>query len=437
MSTFSLENFLKSQVGDDSARFPVLDFRELEQTDSLAERSDLEWLATNGLGSYASQTVTNANTRRYHGLFVLAHQPPVQRRVLLARLDEIVESGDGNNIELATCYWRDGAVAPHGYERLKAFAHLPVPTWQYEIPGGVLIKQVMLVHDEQRVLIGYTWQPDPGGPQEISMKVAVLATDRDFHGETQGRKDWKFEQHLFANAVSIQAHDDAIKWFLQYSSGAYREQPDWYWGYNWPAEWERGLADCEDLYRTGAVETSLSAGKTFLLAACLENTGSQPDMTEAVRNEWSRLQELISQARAEGQVAEQLLIASDQFVVRRSSTESESIIAGYHWFSDWGRDAMISLPGLLIETGRHQEARSVLSTFGKNMKNGMLPNYFPDAGQTPEYNTMDATLWWAFALDEYYRNTGDLPFLLEQVPLLDKVVIAHLQGTEYGIKVDP
>lgn len=437
VTVFSLESFLKTQVGDDTAVFPVLDFSDLEQTDSLAERSDLEWLATNGLGSYASQTVTNANTRRYHGLFVLAQQPPVQRRVLLARLDEIVAAEDGEKIELATCYWKDGAVAPHGYERLKAFSHLPVPTWQYEVFGGVLIKQLMLIHGEQRVLIGYTWQPGLESPEEISIKVSILATDRDFHGETQGRNDWKFEQHLLGNAVSIQAHDEAVKWFLNYSSGTYREQPDWYWGYNWPAEWERGLADSEDLYRTGVVETSLSKGKSFLLSAGLENAGSDLDMNEAVRNEWARLCELIAQARAEGQVAEQLLIASDQFVVTRNSTESESIIAGYHWFSDWGRDAMISLPGLLIETGRHAEARSVLSTFGKNMKNGMLPNYFPDAGQSPEYNTMDATLWWAFALDEYYRNTGDVPFLLEQVPLLDKVVIAHLQGTEYGIKVDP
>lgn len=440
MDSFSLENFLKTQVGDDSAVFPVLDFSDLEQTDSLAERSDLEWLATNGLGSYSSQTVTNANTRRYHGLLVLSEKPPVQRKVLLARLDEVVETPDAEPIELATCYWQDGAIAPHGYEHLKAFSHLPVPTWQYEIPGGVLVKQVMMVHGDQNVLIGYTWLPDSGEPSQIKMKLAVLANSRDFHGETHGRADWKFEQHLFSNAVSIQAYENAPQWFLNYSSGSYSEQPVWYWGYNWPAEWERGLADSEDLYRTGFIETELKAGKTFVLSAGLtrlDTVGSEPDMNEAVRSEWARLQELAGAARATGTVAQQLVFAGDQFVVHRQSTDSETVIAGYHWFTDWGRDTMIGLPGLLIETGRHSQARSVLSTFGKHVSEGMLPNYFPDSGQTPEYNTMDATLWWAVALDEYYRNTGDLPFLQEQVPLLDKVVIAHLQGTRYGIKVDP
>jgi len=136
VSSFSLVNFLKEQVGDDAGHFSVLDFKELMETDSLAERSDLEWLSTNGLGSYASQTVALANTRRYHGLFVAALAPPVRRTVLLARLDEVVQTADGAKFELATSYWQDGVVAPHGYENLRAFANLPVPTWQYEIPGG-------------------------------------------------------------------------------------------------------------------------------------------------------------------------------------------------------------------------------------------------------------------------------------------------------------
>ncbi|MBA3994734.1 MAG: hypothetical protein C0469_14545 [Cyanobacteria bacterium DS2.3.42] len=437
MFSFSLERFLKEQTGDDGSNFSVLDFKELEQTDSLAERSDLEWLSTNGLGSYASQSIAQANTRRYHGLFVAALEPPVRRHVLLARLDEVVETADGTRIDLSTAYWQGGAVSPHGYERLRAFSNLPVPTWLYELPGGVLIKQITMVYGEQRVVIGYSWLPDEGTATNLVLKTAVLANFRDFHSETHGDSNWRFQQEFHDGRVSIKAFDDATEWHLNYSSGRYVEDPDWYWGYSWSGEWERGLADSEDLYRTGFLETTLSEGKTYTITAALEPADKQYDANEVVRSEWSRLQELVATARVDGKIAAQLLIAGDQFVVERRSTGSASVVAGYHWFGDWGRDTMISLPGLLIETGRHSVARSVLSTFGKYMSEGMLPNYFPDSGQDPVYNSLDATLWWAVALDEYYRNTGDVPFLLEQVPLLDKVVIAHLQGTRHGIKVDP
>lgn len=458
MSSFSLERFLKEQTGDEDCNFSVLDFKGLKENDSLAERSDLEWLSTNGLGGYASQSIALANTRRYHGLLVAALDPPVRRTVILARLDEVVEMPDGSRIDLSTSYWQGGAVSPHGYERLKAFANLPVPTWLYEIPGGVLVKQVTMIHGEQRVVVGYTYLPDlpdfpdlpdlsdlpnlpdvsdESAPANLVLKTAVLANFRDFHSQTCGDAAWQFQQKTHDSGVSIKAYDEATEWHLHFSSGRYVEDPDWYWGYSWSGEWERGLADSEDLYRTGFLETTLSAGKTYTITAGLEPAAQRYEINNAVQNEWARLKEIVATAGADGKIAFQLLIAGDQFVVQRRSTNGASVIAGYHWFGDWGRDTMISLPGLLIETGRYSIARSLLSTFGRNMSEGMLPNYFPDSGCEPEYNSIDATLWWAVALDEYYRNTGDVPFLLEQVPLLDKVAIAHLQGTRHGIKVDP
>ncbi len=437
MSSFSLERFLKEQTGDDDGSFSILDFKEFQETDSLAERSDLEWLTTNGLGSYASQTIALANARRYHGLFIASLEPPVRRTVLLARLDEVLEMDDGARIDLSTSYWQGGTVSPHGYERLRAFANLPVPTWLYEIPGGNLVKQVTMIHGEQRVVIGYTYFPNRDENSQVVLKTAVLANFRDFHNETKGDAGWQFHQSAHEGGVSIKAYEDATEWHLQYSSGTYSEDGDWYWGYSWSGEWERGLADCEDLYRTGFLEANLTAGQTYTITAGLEPASKPYDAGQAVKEEWARIRDIIATAGVDGKLATQLLIAADQFVVDRQSTGGASVIAGYHWFGDWGRDTMISLPGLLIESGRHSIARSVLSTFGKNMSEGMLPNYFPDSGAEPQYNTMDATLWWAVALDEYYRNTGDVPFLLEQVPLLDKVVIAHLQGTRHGIKVDP
>ncbi len=437
LEKFSLERFLKNQISDEEVNFPVLDFGSMECMDSRAERSDLEWLSTNGLGSYASQTIALANNRRYHALFVAALQPPVRRTVLLSRMDEVAITADGKQFELSTSYWQNDAVAPHGYEHLRAFANLPVPTWQYEIAGGTLVKQVTMLHGQQRVVIGYTWLPAQSEPSDLVLKTAVLATFRDFHSETRGDEGWQFQQNHQGNGVFIKAYDEAAEWHLHYSSGTYRQDPDWYWGYSWSGEWERGLADSEDLYRTGFLEVSLKPGETYTVSAGLAAPEQELEINQAVREEWARLQDIIAASGVDGQIARQLLIAGDQFVVHRQSTDNASVIAGYHWFSDWGRDTMISLPGLLIETGRHSLARSVLSTFGKCMSEGMLPNHFSDSGEEPHYNTMDATFWWAVALDEYYRNTGDIPFLLEQVPLLDKVVIAHLQGTRYGIKVDP
>ncbi len=437
LSGFSLESFLKKQIGDEESSFSVLDFKELQHTDSLAERSDLEWLSTNGLGSYASQTLALANSRRYHGLFIASLDPPVRRTVLLSRLDEVAITADGKETELATSYWQGDAVAPHGYDRLSAFTNLPVPTWQFDLPGGVLVKQVTMIHGEQRVVIGYTWVPNEANSESLVLKTAVLANFRDFHSETKGDASWKFLQNLRSKGVSIRAYDEATEWYLDFSSGTYAEDGDWYWNYSWSAEWERGLADSEDLYRTGYITVDLQPGESFTITAGLESAQGSFDIAEVVRDEWMRQQEIVAASGVSGRIAQQLLIAGDQFVVHRASTNGASILAGYHWFSDWGRDTMISLTGLLIETGRHALARSVLSTFAKYLSEGMLPNHFPDSGQEPQYNTIDATLWWAFALDEYYRNTGDVAFLLEQVPLLDKVVIAHLQGTRHGIKVDP
>ncbi|MBC7999632.1 MAG: glycogen debranching enzyme family protein [Leptolyngbya sp.] len=435
MPDFDLEQFLLQQVGDSGQSFhPVL---LTEKT--LSEKTDIEWLSTNGLGSYASQSVAGANTRRYHGLMVASLEPPVKRTVLLSRIDEVVEcTAGGGAIELATNYWQSGAVAPNGHEYLQAFTNLPVPTWLYKVPHGHLVKQITMIHGEQSVAIGYTWLPaSDAKDSSLSLQLAIFGNYRDFHNQTSGNNDWQFQQVENDNAVIVSASDDALPWYFCWSQGRYSIQPSWYWGYSWPAEWERGLADSEDLFRLGHLDTVLLPGKTLTLTAGLGLESVVRDINQEVANEWSRKTALTQRTRTQSDLVKQLIYAGEQFVVKRQSTGGNSIIAGYHWFGDWGRDSMISLPGLLIETGQLELARSVLTTFGLYVSEGMLPNYFPDSGQSPEYNTLDATLWWAVAVDEYYRNTADLPFLMAQVPLLDKVVFWHLKGTRHGIKVDP
>lgn len=435
MPDFDLEQFLLQQVGDNGQSFHPISLAE----NTLSEKTDIEWLSTNGLGSYASQSVAGANTRRYHGLLVASLEPPVQRTVMLSRIDEVVEcTAGGGTIELATNYWQSGAVAPNGHEYLQAFSNLPVPTWLYELPHGHLIKQITMIHGEQSVVVGYTWLPASNvKDSSLSLQLAIFGNYRDFHNQTSGNNDWQFQQVENDKAVIVNAFDDAQPWYFSWSQGKYSIEPAWYWGYSWPAEWERGLADSEDIFRLGHLDAVLLPGKTLTLTAGLGLESVVRDINQEVASEWSRKTALIQRTRTQSDLVKQLIYAGDQFVVKRQSTGGNSIIAGYHWFGDWGRDSMISLPGLLIETGQLELARSVLTTFGLYVSEGMLPNYFPDSGQSPEYNTLDATLWWAVAVDEYYRNTADLPFLMAQVPLLDKVVFWHLQGTRHGIKVDP
>lgn len=429
--TFDHTQWLRNQAND--TMLPI----EASNLNNLGKDDSREWLITNGLGTYAGAALSGANTRRYHGLLVASLQPPVKRTMLLSRLDETVTvEGQASPFELATNYWQSGQVHPQGYNYLEAFSALPVPTWSYRVPGGRLIKQVLMLHGQQRVHVGYTWLPDDGA-KTASLELSVLLGYRDFHSETKGSPGWQFSQNIVSDKqVKIEAFAGAQPLWLELDHGAYSAQPDWYWNYKWPREFERGLGDREDCFRSGTVKATLAAGESITLSA-----GFAP----ANYNQENLLETLVRQCAAEKRALlhnansttlKKLVLAADQFIAQRQSTAGSTIIAGYHWFSDWGRDSMISLFGLCLATGRTEEARSILSTFGRYLSEGMLPNYFPDGGQAPEYNTSDATLWWAWALHGYYKATGDIDFVKVQLPLLQEVVDWHKKGTRHGLKLD-
>lgn len=415
-----------------------------------------EYLVTNGLGSYASANIWGANTRRYHGLLVAALQPPVRRTVLFSRIDEVIEV-DGVESSLSTNYWRSGSVAPTGYEFLSEFFVLPVPTWIYRLNGGQLVKQVAMLPEKQQVAVGYTWfrdyatttsdkerrsQPEAAADAEVAaaahLRLHLLVNHRDFHAATTGSQDWRFLQEQHDDFVRISAFDGAQPLSIYFDRGVYTAFPDWYRDYFWPRESERGLEDHEDCFHPGMLDVQLRSGQSVTIFGAVDAVYLR-NIDEVVKTSWAKKRQLLSHADALSAPVElQLLtLAADDFIVRRQSTRSNTIIAGYHWFSDWGRDSMISLPGLTLATGRSQIARSVLETFAAYLSEGMLPNYFPDSGQLPQYNTADATLWWASALLRYYRETTDTEFVLEQLPLLESVVDWHLKGTRHGLRVDP
>lgn len=454
--SFELKAWLLKQVPGSKLPISILSLKDIQASDTR------EWLVTNGLGSYAGGSLTGANTRRYHGLLTAALAPPVKRTLLFSRLDETVcLEGESERRELATNFWASNVVGPHGYKHLEAFSNLPVPTWCYRVPGGQLIKQVFMKSGEQRVYVGYTYVSDATGRAKrkapaLKLELNVLLNYRDFHSQTKGAHDWRFaqdQQHY--KKVKMIPFNGAQHFFLELSDGSYNQAPDWYWNYYWPREHERGLAEQEDLFRSGTVKVSLKADQSVTIVAGLEALENVPQVKDLVTEVAMAKEALIEKAQGAKlsslerenpnpnpnlnkdlpEVVKHLILAADQFLVSRQSTSGKTIIAGYPWFSDWGRDSMISLSGLCLATNRPDDARSILETFGKYMSEGMLPNYFPDGGQAPEYNTSDATFWWAQALYDYHEATEDNEFVKAQITLLMKVIDHHRCGTRHGLKL--
>lgn len=418
-----------------------------------------EWLTTNGLGGYASGTVCGANTRRYHGLLVAALNPPGQRTILLSRLDETVIVG-GDVYELAANFWSSGAIAPQGYHHLKSFSASPVPTWEYQVGLGRLIKRVACLPGQNAVTVSYLLE---GGPP-VRLEIKVLANSRDFHGDTYGHPDWQFRQSPISPSPStdnlappvsrsdaergeqffrlrVAAWDGAPEWTLSWTGDAaveYHQSGEWYWGYSYPEEAARGLSSVEDYFCLGFLGVRLAPGERIDLLASTESMDAWPTADDLGDDASRRRRAMVAQALLPQTLeSESLVAAADQFLVKRASTAGPTVIAGYHWFGDWGRDTMIALPGLTLTTRRFEEARGLLKTFARYLNRGMLPNRFPDGDETPDYNTVDATLWWFHALDQYLRATDDDALLREQFPLLADMIEWHVNGTRHGIRVDP
>ncbi len=404
-----------------------------------------EWLVTNGLGGYASGTVAGVNTRRYHGILVAALRPPVERTLMLAKVDERLEVGN-EVVALSTNEWHDGTIAPDGYQQIHDFhLELGLPVWTYRLPGGMLEKRVWMPRHKNCTCLSYTLVE---GNQPATLHLLCLATYRDYHAETHGSSDWRLDVTRRDNGCRVVAFPGAHPFLLTCAPGAtFTIIGDWYWRFLHREERARGLNDLEDLYAVGECTVQLQPGATVTLVAEVET--SQPTLQRpeaSLKWEQARRRALLARNTVAvdsptGDLTRHLLLAADQFLVRRQPLNPHdgagtTVIAGYHWFSDWGRDTMIALPGLCLPTGRAAEAASILRTFGHYLDQGMLPNRFPDAGETPDYNTVDATLWYFNAIDAYTRATGKQHLVRELFPRLQDVISWHERGTRYGIGRD-
>jgi predicted glycogen debranching enzyme len=399
---------------------------------TFAAAAEREWLVTNGLGGYASGTLGGARTRRYHGLLVAALRPPVERTVLVAKLDATAQY-HGQAIALGTNEYADGTLDPRGFERLERFRlEGQTPVWEYVLGDALLEQRVTMVQGENTTLVSLKLVR---ASAPLGLVLRPFCTYRDYHSQTRGA-GWTLGAAPLPRGCEIRAFEGATPYRLEIDRGSFVPAPSWYWSFALRAETARGLDDREDLFVPGEFRARLEQGETVALRLA---TAPGEMSTKAFDAERRRQAQLIATAgaAAEPDWIRQLVLAADQFIVRRGSAGAgRTVIAGYPWFSDWGRDTMIALPGLALTTARHDVARSVLATFAEFVSEGMLPNRFPDAGEAPEYNTVDATLWYFHALDEYLAATGDRSLVAGLYPKLLAIIEAHLTGTRYRIHAE-
>ena len=389
-----------------------------------------EWLETDGIGGFASSTIAGLNTRRYHGLLVAATRPPVGRMVLLSKIEETLVI-DGHRLELS-CNQYPGVIHPHGYLHMKEFRRDPFPTFVYEADGCVVEKSIFMIHGENSTVIRFKLMGLMR--RACILELSPLVAFRDYHSLTHENGALNAALEMETGSVRIAPYADLPSLYLAHSNGEVRPSGDWYRNFEYTREQERGLDYREDLFQPFVLVFELNGDSQVALIASTERRNIES--ADAVRTgEIERRQKILASAPSGNPFFAELALAADQFIVERGT--HHSVIAGYHWFSDWGRDAMVSLPGLTLATGRPEIAKSILLAFAAHVDHGMLPNRFPDAGETPEYNTVDATLWFFEAVRAYAAYTNEYEFIRTRLyEVLADIISWHERGTRYGIRVD-
>jgi predicted glycogen debranching enzyme len=391
-----------------------------------------EWLVTNGIGGYACGTVVGANTRRYHAFLMASLAPPVDRTLLVAKVDVTVEYR-GRIYALSPNEFEDGTVDPPGFVHIESFS-VPdgIPTWRYALADALLEQQIFMAPGRNASFLRLALLR-ASAPARVRLKP--LVTYRDLHSHGRGARP--FRALAEESGCTVHAFEGARAFRLGIDAGRYRAVNEWYWNFHHRDEAARGLDAGEDLYVPGVLEGELARGEARCLTASLDESAPPPaaaTVLPALQAHARQLKAALPKSAPEW--IRSLAVASDQFLVRGGESRAVSVIAGYPWFEDWGRDTMIALPGLATILGRYEVTAGVLRTYAGFVDRGMLPNRFPDRGP-PQYNTADATLWLFHALHDYLAANPDPELGRELYPTLVAIIRAHEEGTRYGIHVDP
>jgi len=422
--------------------FPlVVDFGR-EICCDLAAAESREWLVTNSIGGYAFGTIPGLQTRSYHGLLVAALQPPLGRTLLLAKLDETVRYG-AQQFDLATNRWATGTVAPEGFRHIERF-HLEgsIPVWTFALADALLEKRVFMQPGANTTYVMYRLVR-ASASMELSIKALVNYCEEH---RTTAAGNLHMDIARVDHGLRVTAFAGAVPFYLLSASATARPDHEWYRNFDLATERARGLCDHTDLLFAGEFSAALAPGDSLTIVA---STSAAPSMNggaalAARHREMDALLERffagnMGVAATASPSIQQLVLATDQFIAARpleGAAEARTILAGFPWFGDWGRDTMVALPGLCLATGRPWLARNILRTFARFVSQGMLPNNFPRGVEEPQYNTVDAALWYLEAVREYFDVTSDIGLLRELYPVLSGIVDAYLHGTRYNIHVD-
>ncbi len=389
----------------------------------------LEWLEVNGRGGFSSGTVAGANTRRYHALLLTARRPPTDRYVLVNHVEEWVHI-DNEKFSLSTNLY-PGALHPHGYKHCTSFSSIPWPTWTFACSGTLIQREILCVRGRDLVIIRWKLMGAQRAP--VVLRVRPMLTGREYHGLHHENGTLSTSATIGRQCVAWSPYD-GLPAVRAYHSGTYRHAPDWYRHVQFPAEQQRGLDGEEDWWSPGELTFELKAGKPHTVTFT-GNATESPDITRLVSRERLRRGRLRTSARGADPLAEAFRQAAEAFLAVRDA--KQTVIAGYPWFTDWGRDTFISLPGLCLVTGRHDVARHIIESFAAHVSHGMVPNRFPDVGEEPEYNTIDASLWFVYAVDRYLaysRRTTSLRSVAW--PAVKQILDGYRRGTRYNIHMD-
>ena len=433
-------------------KLPAITFNQqaLSRFDEAIEK---EWLITNGLGGYASSTVLGINTRKYHGLLVAALNPPGNRTVCLSKLDE--EVSVGSNVYQLGANEFHNAIYPQGYSYLKEFSISPFPTYTYKIPDFTVNKTIFMPKHKNAVSVIY--KVSNKGASEATLKIYPFITCRYFHSVVDRYKNPQgITTQKSARLIEATFYSQGTTVSCQATDGEFNEKINWVEKIFYRNEASRGESSFDDSFQPGSFEfnvpvnmerqfalTTTVSHESQLNEEFLDSFGSSiGKVNEAYNREIEqRVDNLVSFYELNKPVPMSdwlnwILLAADSFMVKNLSNR-KSVIAGYFWFEPWGRDTFISLPGLMLVTGRFSDAKDILENFIGYIKGGLIPNFFADKSGEPVYNTVDGTLWYVNSVLQYLKYTGDFEFIQEKLwDKLKSIIYFHEKGTSFGIHID-
>jgi 4-alpha-glucanotransferase len=439
---------------------------------NLGQAEQREWWLADGLGGYASGTVAQSLTRRYHGLLVSADSTTLARRLLFAKAEATLIDADCRYL-LSTNRWASGAVEPAGLQYIESFRlEGSVPVWRYEIADIVLEQRLWFVPGHRTLLV--TWNLVRPVERSLELDIALLCNDRDHHGETRPDNPPDLAAEVRDGGLRLSSGGMPCLYFRS-DGGRFEASKVWWRDFHLPLERERGLPDREDHFCAGHLLLPLDRREPAGFMASRNEISESPDFEQALRRrhfyDGNRIQHAGLCAHGYADAPDwirQLLLDSDRFLIHRAHpgvepedtaspqgkaghvtglfqywndrlelSDGAAIVAGYPWFAEWGRDTFIALPGLALATGRFVVARRILEDYGDFIEDGLLPNTLPEDGSPAGYNTVDAALWYIEAWRDYFQHTQDLGALRRAFPRLKAIVAAHVRGARFGIGMDP